>query len=396
MHLSFPASRRVGFYFTAALALLLVLQGCENKKDDDKPVANDAIPVEAVKAARRPMTANYSGTATLEPEAEADVVGKTSGILLKLLVEEGDKVKAGQALARLDSENARLNLAKSAATLGKLESDYRRSGEMFSRKLLSAEQNDKIRYDLETQRAINDLAKLELSYSTVTAPISGIISRRLVKEGNYIQLNEILFRIDNFDPLLAVLNVPERELHTLSADQPVSLQVDALPGTSFKGVIQRISPVVDAGTGTFRVTCEFRDDSNRLKSGMFARLEITYGERADALTVPQPALIEEDGEAAVFVVVPGSSVTPPVKDDDVASTKKKTSSIDEKSQADVGDKAIKKAPEWVAQRRSVKVGFRNSDYVEILDGLNEGDRVVTVGRSAVRDGTAIQVLEGVQ
>ncbi len=395
MHFSFPVFRCVRFYCIATLALSLLLQGCDNKKDEDRIAGNDAIPVEAVKAERRMMTANYSGTATLEPEAEADVVGKTSGILIKLLVEEGDTVKAGQALARLDSENARLNLAKSAATLAKLESDYRRSGEMFSRKLLSAEQNDKIRYDLETQRAINDLAKLELSYSTVTAPISGVISRRLVKEGNYIQLNQILFRIDNFDPLLAVLNVPERELHTLSADQPVTLQVDALPGTSFKGAIQRISPVVDPGTGTFRVTCEFRDDSNRLKSGMFARLEITYGERADALTVPQPALMEEDGEAAVFVVVAGSSIAPPPVEERAADAKE-ASMADESKKVEDDDKPVKKTPEWVAQRRSVKVGFRNSDHVEILDGLAEGDRVVTVGRSAVRDGTAIQVLEGVQ
>lgn len=395
MRFTSSAVCRFGFFFTAVLALLMVLPGCDNKKDVDKVVADDAIPVEVVKAARRPMTAHYSGTATLEPEAEADVVAKTSGILLNLLVEEGDKVKAGQALARLDSENARLNLAKSAATLGKLESDYRRSSEMFKRKLLSVEQSDKIRYDLETQRAIHDLAKLELSYSTITAPISGVISRRLVKEGNYIQLNETLFRIDNFDPLLAVLNVPERELHTLSADQPVTLQVDALPGTSFKGAIQRISPVVDAGTGTFRVTCEFRDDSDRLKSGMFARVEITYGERADALTVPQPALIEEDGEAAVFVVVAGSSIPSPPPEEG-ASDVKETSTADKKTKPEGDDKPIKKTPEWVAQRRSVTVGFRNSDHVEILDGLVEGDRVVTVGRSAVRDGTAIQVLEGVQ
>ncbi len=386
---------RTGVRVVAVVALLLILSGCENKKNDEKPTGNDAIPVEAVKAERRPMTANYSGTATLEPEAEADVVAKTSGVLLKLFVEEGDKVKAGQSLARLDSENARLNLAKSAATLGKLESDYRRSSEMFSRKLLSVEQNDKIRFDLETQRAVNDLAKLELSYSTVVAPISGVISRRMIKEGNFVQLNEILFRIDNFDPLLAVLNVPERELHTLSAEQPVTLQVDALPGAAFKGVIQRISPVVEAGTGTFRVTCEFRDDSNRLKSGMFARLEITYGERADALTVPQPALIEEDGEAAVFVVVPGSSVAPPLAEIDAGGTIK-TPKADEETKGESDEKPIKKIPEWVAQRRSVKVGFRNGDYVEIIDGLNEGDRVVTVGRSAVRDGTAIHVLEGVQ
>lgn len=390
--------RRLMLPGLAAIAFLLFAGGCNKPSEQpEKPVQNDAVPVESVAAARRPMTASYPGVATLEPEAEADVVAKTNGVLLKLMVEEGDKVRAGQPLARLDSENARLNLAKSAATLSKLESDYRRSSEMFSRKLLSAEQNDKIRYDLETQRAVNDLAKLELSYATVVAPISGVISRRLVKEGNYIQLNEILFRIDNFDPLLAVLNVPERELHLLSVGQAVALQVDALPGAKFKGIVERISPVVEAGTGTFRVTCEFRDDSGRLKSGMFGRLEVTYGERESALTVPQPALVEEDGETAVFVIAPGSSVkSPPAPDGVAAAGKNASSDTDPKARLDADGKPIDATPEWVAQRRVVKVGYRNSDFVEILDGLSEGDKVITVGRSAVRDGTAIQVLEGVQ
>ena len=390
--------RQLAFQAILFVPLMFVMVGCGKTADTpEKPSQNDAVPVESVAATHRAMTASYPGVATLEPEAEADVVAKTNGVLLKLMVEEGDKVKAGQALARLDDENARLNLAKSAATLSKLESDYGRSSEMFSRKLLSAEQNDKIRYDLETQRAINDLAKLELSYANVVAPISGVISRRMVKAGNYIQLNEILFRIDNFDPLLAVLNVPERELNLLSVGQSVVLQVDALPGVEFKGVIQRVSPVVEAGTGTFRVTCEFRDESGRLKSGMFGRLQVTYGERANALTVPQSALIEEDGETAVFQIVPGASVTPsPTSSDAAAAATKDSSDAADKAKADADGKPISPTPEWVAQRRVVKVGYRNSDFVEILDGLSEGDKVITVGRSAVRDGTAVQMLEAVK
>lgn len=378
----------------AALLAAIAVTGCNKKGGEpDKAASNDAVPVEAAALQRRPMTARYSGVATLEADAEADVVAKTSGVLLKLMVEEGMSVKAGQPLARLDDENARLNLAKAEATLRKLEADFRRSSEMFSRKLLSVEQNDKIRYDLETQRAIYDLARLELSYTTIVAPISGVISRRMVKQGNYIKLNDALFRVVNFDPLLAVLNVPERDLHTLSANQAVALRVDALPGETFTGAIQRISPVVESGTGTFRVTCEFRDPAQRIKPGMFGRLEITYGERADALTMPRAALIEEDGETAVFVVVPGASVKAAT---DAAAADK--ASADAKPAADkpATDKAEEKVPEWVAQRKLIKVGFSDGAHVEILDGLAEGDKVVTVGRSAVRDGTAVQMLEAVQ
>ncbi len=380
-----------------AIALLVpVLASCNKQNAQAGAAAVDAsVPVEAVPVTRRSISASYSGTATLEPESEAQVAAKINGVLLKLMVEEGDQVKAGQVLARLDDENPRLNLAKAEASLRKLENDYRRSKEMFERKLLSVEQNDKIRYDLETQRATWELARLELSYTNITAPISGVISRRLVKVGNYIQVNQALFQIDNFDPLLAVLNVPERELNTLRADQIVRLRVDSIADQVFEGHIQRISPVVDSATGTFRVTCEFRDASARLKSGMFGRLEITYAEHEDVPTIPRAALIEEDGETAVFVVQSGAAAAAA----DKLATKAGSAAVDRPaaptSKAESG-KDAPPIPAWVAKRRVIKIGYGDTNYVEVLDGLVEGDRVITLGRSAVRDGTAVQVLEGVQ
>lgn len=389
MFLRVSQHRRRGLLF---LGLLVVLSACGGGGEGGKKTQDEAdasVPVEAVKASRRPISASYSGTATLEADSEAQVAAKVNGALLKLYVEEGDQVKAGQLLAQLDDDNARLNLAKAEATLRKLENDFRRSNEMFERKLLSVEQNDKIRYDLDTQRATHDLARLELSYTRIVAPISGVISKRMVKVGNYIQINQALFQIDNFDPLLAVLNVPERELNTLRAQQVVQMRVDAIADQVFEGRIQRISPVVDSATGTFRVTCEFRDKSARLKSGMFGRLEISYASHDDALTIPRSALIEEDGESAVFVVVAGSSV-----DKDKLPSDKPTKAVAAKS--DDGKKDEKKPPAWVAQRHLIKTGYGDAEYIEVLEGIAEGDRVITIGRSAVRDGTAVQVLEGVQ
>ena len=384
-----------------AIGLILpVLAACNKPNAEAKAAqaaAESSVPIEAVPVTRRSISASYSGTATLEPESEAQVAAKISGVLLKLRVEEGDQVKAGQVLATLDGENPRLNLAKAEASLHKLENDYRRSKEMFERKLLSVEQNDKIRYDLETQRATWELAKLELSYTNITAPISGVISRRLAKVGNFIQVNQALFQIDNFDPLLAVLNVPERELNTLRADQVVRLRVDSIADQAFEGHIQRISPVVDSATGTFRVTCEFSDASGRLKSGMYGRLEIIYAQHENVPTIPRAALIEEDGEAAVFVVESGTEAA-------AAEVKKEAAKL-ASAATDKHPTPEKKAepgkdapliPAWVAKRRVVKVGYGDTNYVEVLEGLVEGDRVITLGRSAVRDGTAVQVLEGIQ
>lgn len=404
MSISFALVARGRCLLLAALSVL-VLAACSGGDSDkkDESTTDTSVPVEAVAVTRREISASYTGVATLEADSEAQVAAKINGALVKLFVEEGDEVKAGQQLAKLDDENPRLNLAKAEATLRKLENDFRRSSEMFERKLLSVEQNDKIRYDLETQRATFDLARLELSYTTITAPISGVISRRLVKVGNYIQLNQALFQIDNFDPLLAVLNVPERELGTLQPGQVVGMRVDSIADVRFEGRIQRISPVVDSATGTFRVTCEFRDASKRLKSGMFGRLDIAYGKHDNALTIPRAALIEEDGETAVFVVISGAEaaandLADKAKADAAKPAKSaKANAASKDDKAKDGDADVKKAPPaWVAQRRLIKTGYGDANHVEIVEGLAEGDRVITVGRSAVRDGTSVQVLEGVQ
>ncbi len=339
------------------LAAVLMLSACHKSGDGkggaDKDKKEEAsIPVEAATVTRASILASYTGTASLEAEREAQVVAKTSGVLLKLLVEEGDRVREGQVLARLDPERPQLELARAEANLRRLENDFNRAKELFGTKLISQEAYDKIKFDLDTQRAAYDLAKLELSYTQIVAPIDGVLSERMVKEGNLIQLHAPMFRIDDFDPLLAVLNVPERELNTLRPDLQVTMAVDALPGDAFTGRIQRVSPVVDAGTGTFRVTCEFRDETGRLKSGMFGRLGVIYDKHDNALVIPREALIDEDGETAVFRV-DGDTV----------------------------------------KRETVKVGYSEGSRVEILEGLKEGDRVVTVGRAAVRDGAKVQVLE---
>jgi membrane fusion protein (multidrug efflux system) len=384
---------RARFPLLVVLALCAVLAACGRGKaadgakgsdSKDKDSASTVIPVEAGVVAKAPISASYSGTASLEPDREAQVVAKTSGVLLKLHVEEGMHVKSGQVLAELDPDKPKLQVAQAEANLRRLEHDYQRSQEMFSKKLVSSEANEKVQFDLETQRAAYELARLDLNYTNITAPIDGVISERLVKEGNLIQLHQTLFRIDDFDPLLAILNVPERELMTLKPGLVAEMEVDALPKTRFQGKVARISPVVDAKTGTFRVTCEFSDRSGQLKSGMFGRVEIVFDRRAEALTIPRTALIDEDGQTSVFVVEMGKAV---VKD----SGDKKKDGADKAAAAKAAPAEEKLV--LVAHRRPIKIGYVSGEKVEVREGLKDGERVVTVGRAALRDGTQVQVLE---
>ena len=347
-----PSPRIVGL---AALLGCIALTGCAGKAGDapdkkDKPQAEEAIPVEVVPAARRPVAASYAGTAPLEARAESQVVAKTSGVALQVLAEVGQQVRAGQVLVRLDSARAELQAAQSEAQLRKLEANFNRSRQLASQQLLSANDLDQLKFDLENARAVNRMARLELSYANVLAPISGVIAERSIKPGNFVQINTPIFRIVDTSRLEATLNVPERELATLKAGLPVQLGVDALPGQVFQGRVDRVAPVVDSGSGTFRVVCAF-DGGGLLQPGMFGRMKIDYDQRADALTVPRNALLEDDDDPAVFVVR--------------------------------GDKAA---------RVPVKLGYYDGPWVEVRDGLKPGDRVVTAGKVALREGSKVQVI----
>lgn len=357
-HPTFLSGRRSGICAAALLiSTSLLLGGCAAGPNSEAKAAEtkeekkvDAVPVEVAVASHRAVAASYTGTAALEPRAESQVVAKTSGVALAVLVEEGQRVTAGQPLVRLDPDRARLAVAQSEAQMRKLENDYQRAQKLVVQQLVSAASVDQLRYDLENVRAQYRLATLELSYTTVVAPISGVIASRSIKTGNFVQINTPIFRIVDNSRLEATLNVPERELATLRAGQPVTLAADALPGQSFTGTVDRIAPVVDSGSGTFRVVSAFDGAAHALQPGMFGRIRIDYDQRADALVVPRLALLD-DGEPAVFRVREGKVVRVPVK-----------------------------------------LGYAEGPWVEIRDGLAAGDQVVTAGKVALRDGTAVQVI----
>lgn len=349
---SVPGSRQA--CLAAVLAAALVLSACKGGGDAQAKEAGDkgpdAIPVEVQKVSRRAIAASYANTTTLEPAAESQVVAKTSGVALAVLAEEGQQVRAGQVLVRIDPDRARLQAAQSATQVRKLEANYQRALQLAEQQMVSANDLDQLKYDLENARAVNRLANLELSYTNVVAPISGVIASRDIKPGNFVQINSPIFRIVDSSRLEATLNVPEREIAKLKPGQAVELTADALPGKRFTGEVDRVSPVVDTGNGTFRVVARFAGDGE-LQPGMFSRLSIHYDQRADALVVPRSALLEDGGEPAVYAIRDGK-----------------------------------------ASRIGLKLGYADGAWIEVREGLDEGDAVVVAGKAALREGSAVQVL----
>lgn len=339
----------------ALVGLSVLVAGCgekaNGKTDDPKAEAAAAIPVEVRTPIRGEMLAVYAGTAALEADGEAAVVAKVGGEVRAILVEEGLMVRAGQVLARLDGDQLRLEADKANASLAKLERDYRRNVELHEKGLVAPGAFENMKYEVDAARAAYELARLQLSYTEIRAPIAGVVAERSIKLGNTIKPNDELFRITDLEPLLAYVHVPERELGRLKPGQPAQVNVDAVPGQPFPGRVARLSPVVDPATATFKATVEVEDPTARLKPGMFARIGIVYERRQGALQIPRNAIVDDEGQPTVFIVDQGK-----------------------------------------AMQRPIGIGLANAGYVEVTSGLKGPEQVIVVGQGALKTGNAVRVV----
>lgn len=335
---------------------LILLANCaqesQSKPDDEETVR--AIPVEAREVILGDVSAFYTGTATLEAEAEAHAITNVRGIIRRIYVEEGDEVAAGQVLAQLEEEQLQIEVNRTKATMERLQNEYRRNKDLFDRNLISAETYDNSRFEFEAQKANYEMAKLNLERSAIRSPISGVVTERLVKTGNLVNTNEQLFKIANFDPLLAVLHVPEHEMNKMSIGQKILLRADAVPDSVFEGQVARISPTVDAQSGTFRVTIAVRDPARQLKPGMFSRIRIVYDTKYNTPILPKEAVITEDVNQSVFII-----------------------------------------RDSIAYKQPVKTGYVNGKNIEILEGVTTGDFVVTIGQNSLRDSTLVEIIPAI-
>lgn len=333
----------------AIFSIAAALVGCGvGEARDSAPAAAAAVPVDTARPARGDVVATYGVTTTIGSEGDAPVVARAGGELVELLVEEGERVVAGQVLARLDGERQRLEMLAARADLDRARGEFDRYLGLYRRGLVSEAMFESLRYDLEALEAAYELQKLDYDYTRIRATIDGIVSERHVKPGQAIRVGDPLFRITDTSQLVAHLNIPQTELGKFRAGHVAALTVDAMPDRSFTAEIVRISPTIDREKGTFRATALIENDDRLLAPGMFARLSIAYEKHADVMTIPASALLEDDDETAVFVVEDG-----------------------------------------IASRRVISTGVVSGSVVEIVGGLGNDDVIVVTGHGALRDGSRV-------
>jgi len=346
-----PTTKSI-FPIAALFASAAIMTGCgvgqASVADTEEIQAATPVPVEVALPMHADIYATYTASASISSDSDAPVTARVGGEIVELLVEEGDQVKAGQILARLDGQRLRLEMLAEKANLVRAQKEYKRNQDLHARGLISASMFDGLKYDLDALAASYDLKRLYFDYTNIRAPIDGVVSSREIKPGQNLQVGDVAFRITDTAELVAYLQIPQAELTKFEPGHTAMLEVASMPGSQFAASIARISPTIDIRNGTFRATAIIDNAAGNLAPGMFGRFTIAYEKHTNALVIPSHALLDEDDQHTVYVVSNGEVV-----------------------------------------RRIVETGIEEAGRIEILDGLTVDEQIVVVGHSGLRDGAKV-------
>jgi len=317
----------------------------EEKKEEKKQ------PFEVAVVKNGSISSSLITTATLDPDSQVTLASETNGIVDRILVEEGDRVRQGQIIATLSANEKIAALKKAEVHLQNATNELKRKQTSYDEKLISQVEYDKARYDKEVAQAEVNVAQVEVARTTIRAPFSGIVTQRFIEKGQNINAQTQLFTIVDFEPLEAKIYLPEREIYGLRSKQDVNLTLNAQKDVNFTGRITQINPAVDTKTGTVKVTVEVNNPPAQVRPGSFVDVRLVTQRHDNALLVPKKALAEEAGEQFVFVIKKG-----------------------------------------VASRQRVETGFLDDRNAEILSGLKQGDEVVVAGQGSLREGSKTEIV----
>ena len=341
---------------------LLVFAGCG--KPPEKARKQAAVNVRVQKAETRSLRPFIESIGSLAPERQVAVSSELDGILDSITVNEGDAVKKGQEIAqirptdyRLALEQTSAQLAQSEVALANLRQEYQRKEELYKEELLTRQQFDDITArvalaEAETTRAraAVNMAKERLARTRIFSPLSGRIGEKRVTAGDYVRNGAFLTSVVRTDLLKLIFSVSEKDAGHLRLGQDVEFITDAFPDRRFKGRLSAIFPSLDERTRTLKAEAVVPNGDNSLKPGFFARVTLYTGPARSRVVVPATSLLYDNATTKLFVVE--------------------------------GDKA---------RERLVKPGSKYGEYMEIAEGVKEGDTIVTVGQNNLMEGASVHV-----
>ncbi len=322
------------------------------------------------KLQKHDMVRSQLYTGDIYPIQQASIYSKVSGNLEKVYVDIGQYVHQGQILALVDTtlyvQNTKQAYAaylQADANQQNMKLNYDRNKSLLTQKLISQQDvdNSKAAFDIahaqkEAALASYKNAQTQLSYCRITAPFSGFITKRNLDAGAYLtsstsQASSVIFTLMDLDIVKVMANIPEKDIAYLKSVLSVDISVDALQGKVFPAQIKKMSQAVDMTTRTLAVELDINNKDHQLKPGMFANISFVLEKKNNTPSLPADAIIQDDNGQFVYVITPDS----------------------------------------VAHKKYVETGIKQASLVEIVSGVNETDKIVTVGQTLLKDNGKVRL-----
>jgi RND family efflux transporter MFP subunit len=354
-----------------AISIIVIFVGCGKKEDNNIETNKNKVEQEKMnyvkvsKVETKDFTQKLSLPATLEPKETVIVTSKVGGTVERINGDIGSRVNKGSLLCKLSDteyqlqyDNALIALNKEKLTYEQTTSDYNRYKELIDSGAIASVDFEKVEHQYKLGAELINLAenkfelsKQNLAYTSITAPISGIISQKDVNIGENVGVGKMIFTIVNVSEVFAETGISENDISKVKLGQNVSIKVDSTDST-VKGRITHIGPVPNQTTKTYPVKILANNSKNILKPGMFSTVEIMLNSHKGVMGIQKEALIKENDKSFVFV--------------------------------EKDSKAVKK---------EVEIGFADESYVEVVSGIDKDDNLIVVGKENLKDGSKVEVKE---
>lgn len=320
-----------------------------------QPVARGAsgrpTPVEVARAEAKASESAIRSVGTLMSDESVTVSAEQTGRIVEIRFQEGQTVKAGELLVKLDDSVLQAELADARSRLGLAEGNLRRATTLSKTGAGTERASDEAKSAQETARAALDLAQVRLSKTDIRAPFDGTVGLRMQSVGAFVQPGQAMVNLEKIDVLKLDFKAPELFLAEIRPGQSVEVAVDAIPGRTFTGEIYAINPLVDVNGRALSIRARLQNREGILRPGLFARVGIRRHAGERVVVVPEGAIVPRVNGPVVFRVQNGKALETPVR-----------------------------------------LGERRSGAVEIVSGVSAEDTVVVAGHARLRDGASVEVI----
>ncbi|NDP40197.1 MAG: efflux RND transporter periplasmic adaptor subunit [Rhodoferax sp.] len=324
--------------------------------------------VEVARVERVSLQDDAQSVGTLRSRQSVMLRPEVAGRVKALGFRDGARVRKGQLLVQLDDTLQRAEVRQAQAQVSIAQATLKRNQELVAENFVAQRVLDESAANVQVALAQLALASARQSRMAIVAPFDGTVGIRNVSLGDYVKDGADLVNLEDISSLYVDFRLPERYQGKLRPQQGVALTLDALPGRTFEGRVEAIDPLLDANGRSVGVRAVLLNTLSDKRPGMFARVTVLFSVNANALVVPEEAIVPQGERQFVIKVVAPSNLP--------AATAK-----------------LPPDTQWVSQRQEVRLGVRRAGQVEITEGLAEGQRVVVAGQQRLqRDGTPLRIV----